>query len=157
MNDSSYLIPRLTREQCSLAITGPARVCGGEVDSTLVNRLLNDFGPDPDQLPLLQHALMRMWELRVEAPGAANKAIVLTTDDYESVGGMTSALSNHADEALSELTAGQQSIAKVVFQRLTERGVGKRDTRAPARLSEIARLVGVDPDNSDLRAGARVS
>ena len=62
INDSQYLTPRLTREQCRLAITGPAKVFGGAVDPALVNRLLNDFGPDPDQLPLLQHALMRMWD-----------------------------------------------------------------------------------------------
>ena len=28
----------------------------------LVNRLLNDVGDNPDQLPILQHALMRTWE-----------------------------------------------------------------------------------------------
>ena len=56
VSDSQYLTPRLTREELELAIAGPARVFGGQVDPKLLNRLINDFGTDPDQLPLLQHA-----------------------------------------------------------------------------------------------------
>jgi hypothetical protein len=62
INDSQYLTPRLTREQIRAAIVGPAKVFSGDVEPALVNRLVNDVGPDSDQLPLLQHALMRMWE-----------------------------------------------------------------------------------------------
>lgn len=57
ITDKLYLTPRLTREQTEAAIVGPARVCGGEVDPALANRLLNEIGSDPDQLPVLQHAL----------------------------------------------------------------------------------------------------
>jgi energy-coupling factor transporter ATP-binding protein EcfA2 len=64
LNDNQFLTPRLTREQRRAAIVGPARVFGGDVDPILVNRLLNDMGEDPDQLPLLQHVLRRMWERR---------------------------------------------------------------------------------------------
>jgi hypothetical protein len=60
LNEGLFLTPRLTREQCAEAIVGPARLFSGEIEPPLVNRLLNDFGTDPDQLPLLQHALMRM-------------------------------------------------------------------------------------------------
>src|SRR4051794_16324879 len=66
INGSQYLTPRLTRQQCRAAIGGPAKVFGGDLEPALVNRLLNDFGPDPDQLPLLQHALMRMWTRATE-------------------------------------------------------------------------------------------
>ena len=37
------LIPRLTREQCRMAIVGPADVCGIRTDQPLVNQLLNDL------------------------------------------------------------------------------------------------------------------
>jgi hypothetical protein len=141
INDSQYLTPRLTREQCRLAITGPARVFGGEVEAGLVNRLLNDFGPDPDQLPLLQHALMRMWDrARARAAGAAPR---ITLEDYEQTGGLARALSDHADEVMGELAPAQRTIAEVMFRRLTERGMGRRDTRAPARLSDVAAVAGV--------------
>ena len=63
INESQFLAPRLTRDQRAAAITEPARVFGGDVEPGLVNRMLNDMGADPDQLPLMQHALMRMWDL----------------------------------------------------------------------------------------------
>ena len=147
INDGQYLTPRLTREQCAAAICGPARVFGGDVDDPLVNQLLNDFGPDPDQLPVLQHALMRMWHRRLKGSGEATDTspVVLTVDDYESIGGLQYALSRHADEVLADLTPEQQRVAQILFRRLTERGAGRRDTRAPARLQEIADIAGVDP------------
>ena len=61
INDSHYLIPQLTREQKRKAIEGPVAVGGGEISSRLVQQLLNDLGDNPDQLPILQHSLMRTW------------------------------------------------------------------------------------------------
>ena len=160
INDSQFLTPRLTREQNSAAIVGPARVFGGEVEEALLNRLLNALGPDPDRLPLLQHVLMRMWR-RVEGqlgqtagglPRAG--AATMTPEDYEAVGGLSKALSEHADQVYEELRGGpgdgagarRQGIAEVMFRCLTERGVGKRDTRRPARLREVAAVACVRPE-----------
>ncbi|MGH9196814.1 MAG: hypothetical protein ACRD1T_13855, partial [Acidimicrobiia bacterium] len=52
----------MTRKQPRMAIAGPIAVGGAEITSRLVNRLLNDVGDEPDQLPILQHVLMRTWE-----------------------------------------------------------------------------------------------
>jgi hypothetical protein len=143
INDCQYLTPRLTREQGGLAITGPARVFGGSVEPDLVNRLLNDFGPDPDQLPLLQHALMRMWDEASRRAATAGSPATIGQQDYDRIGGLAQALSNHADEVMDELAPEQRKIAEVLFRRLTERGIGQRDTRAPARLSNVAAVAGV--------------
>jgi energy-coupling factor transporter ATP-binding protein EcfA2 len=155
INESQYLTPRLTREQCRAAIVGPAKVCGGDLEPALVNRLVNDFGPDPDQLPLLQHALMRMWTRVKERVSTSAKEtnetllavrssqVMLTVHDYEALGGLSRALSDHADEVFGELTDSQRKIAEIMFRRLTERGIGRRDTRAPARLSDVAAVAGV--------------
>ena len=145
INAGQYLTPRLTREQCAEAICNPARVFGGEVDDKLVNRLQNDFGPDPNQLPVLQHALARMWQKRtnVLTPGDVMPHPLLTLEDYESIGGLGYALSKHANEILGELTEEQQRIARIVFCRLTEVGAGKPDTRAFARLDTVAEIAGV--------------
>jgi hypothetical protein len=155
INESQYLTPRLIREQCRAAIVGPAKVCRGDVEPALVNRLLNDFGPDPDQLPLLQHALLRMWTRATDRASASGESanetlravppsyIMLTGRDYEELGGLSRALSDHADEVLKELTHLQRRIAEIMFRRLTERGVGKRDMRTPAHLSDVAAVAGV--------------
>ena len=62
INEGLYLTPRLTREQLTDAIGKPARLFGGAVQEELANHLCNEAGNNPDQLPLLQHALMRLWE-----------------------------------------------------------------------------------------------
>jgi len=62
INESQYLIPRLTRDQLKEAITGPISVGRGQITPRLVARLLNEVTENQDQLPVLQHLLMRMWD-----------------------------------------------------------------------------------------------
>ncbi len=145
MNDSQYLTPRLTRDQRQAAIVGPARVYGGDVEPALVNRLLNEMGADPDQLPLMQHLLMRMWtRSRPERGGSDPDAgRVLTLDDYEAAGGLANALSIHADEAFLELDSEHQAIAERMFRALTDRSSEHHDTRRPVPLEEVAAVAGV--------------
>ena len=146
MNESQFLTPRMSRDDRRAAVVGPAGVFGAEVEPALVNRLLNDMGADPDQLPLMQHVLMRMWN-RVHAGGAGEGAPVrLTVADYEAVGGFADALSRHADEAFEELEPARREAAEALFRALSERGHGGRDTRRPARLAEVAATAGVEPD-----------
>lgn len=59
INDAQYLIPRLTREQRREAIVEPIAMARSSIKPRLVQRLLNEVGDNPDQLPILQHALMR--------------------------------------------------------------------------------------------------
>src|SRR5215510_2904469 len=149
VNEAQFLTPRFTREQSRQAIEGPAEVFGGAVEPALVNRLLNDMGTDPDQLPLMQHALMRMWtrasEAAVEEPQGKSPRIILTLADYNEVGGLARALSNHADEAFTQLPDEQQRIAEALFRCLSERGPAQRDTRRPVRLDAVAAVAGVSP------------
>ncbi|MFH0340853.1 MAG: hypothetical protein ACHBNF_01740, partial [Chromatiales bacterium] len=148
INESQFLAPRLTRDQRAAAITEPARVFGGDVEPGLVNQMLNDMGADPDQLPLMQHALMRMWELASGAHSDDQTAqgvgangigrVVLSLEHYRSVGGFLQALSSHADEALAELKDDRQKqVAERIFKRLTKREEGERDTRDPTTLRAL--------------------
>src|SRR5215213_11998202 len=87
INDGQYLVPRMLRDQLRQAIVGPAAVGGSEVTPRLVQRLLGDVGDDPDQLPLLQHALMRTWNIRAAGGGEGP----LDLEFYEQTGGLTTA------------------------------------------------------------------
>jgi len=71
INAGQYLVPRMSREERRLAITGPVAVSGAEILPVLTTRLLNDLGDDPDRLPILQHALNRVWATRREEGGGA--------------------------------------------------------------------------------------
>ena len=59
LNESQYLIPRLTRDQRRDAIVKPLALVGTAMAPALVQRLLYELGDDPHQLPVLQHALHR--------------------------------------------------------------------------------------------------
>jgi tetratricopeptide (TPR) repeat protein len=125
----------MTRDERREAITGPAAVFGGALTPALVNRLLNDMGDSPDQLPILQHALMRTWDYwtRQRRDGEP-----LDIEHYAAVGTMADALSRHAEEAFAELRDERsQLIAERMFKALTERGADNRETRRPTRLAEI--------------------
>jgi hypothetical protein len=117
----------------------------------LVNRLLNDVGANPDQLPILQHALMRTWdEWRRPAPehAAAHAAgPLIDVCCYEAIGGMSDALSRHAEEAYDELPDERaRRLAEHLFKALTERGPDNREIRRPTRLKEICEIAGASPE-----------
>ncbi|HEX2121796.1 MAG TPA: hypothetical protein VHL59_09150 [Thermoanaerobaculia bacterium] len=139
INDGLYLVPRMTREELKLAITGPVAVGGARIAQRLVSRLLNDVGDDPDQLPILQHALMRTWE-RWEGDHQPGEPLDL--HHYEAIGTLRTALSRHAEEAFDELSPPRQQVAERMFKALTDTGSDTRGLRRPAPVSEIAALAG---------------
>jgi WD40 repeat protein/energy-coupling factor transporter ATP-binding protein EcfA2 len=134
---SQFLTPRLTREQRCASIVAPARLYGGDVAPDLVNTLLNDAGPESDQLPLLQHCLMRMWTIAQERSAAAgNVSPILTMEHYrdERVGTIKSCLSKHANGVYVDLdkrSARYGKIAETIFRCLTGQTADKPDTRRP--------------------------
>jgi hypothetical protein len=144
INESQYLIPRLTRDQLREAITGPIAVAGGTITPSLLNQLLNDVGSNSDQLPILQHALSRTWDLWKRESGAeGGRGESLNLRIYEAVGGMGEALSRHADEAFNELPGDRsREIAEEVFKCLTGRDSANREIRRPATLGEICAVTG---------------
>jgi tetratricopeptide (TPR) repeat protein/energy-coupling factor transporter ATP-binding protein EcfA2 len=143
VNRGQYLIPRMTRDERRAAITGPAAVGGGTIAPRLVSRILNDVGSEPDQLPILQHALMRAWDWS-ERDGIDGNALDL--QQYEAIGGAQDALSRHAEEAFGELDQRGQLVAEKVFRRLTERGPDNRDIRRPTRFGELCAIVHAAPE-----------
>lgn len=143
VNESYYLIPQMTREQKRMAITGPVTVGGARMTPRLVQQLLSDLGDNPDQLPILQHALMRTWDYWSVANETSEP---IDLPHYEAIGRMQEALSQHADEAYEELTEPQKRICEVVFKSITERGNETNGVRRPTTLAEIAGIAGVSEE-----------
>jgi energy-coupling factor transporter ATP-binding protein EcfA2 len=144
VNDGQFLVPRMTREERRAAITGPVAVGGAAISPRLVLRLLNDIGDDPDQLPILQHALMRTWD-RWESDHAREEPLDLR--HFEAAGTLREALSLHAEEAYRDLAGDRQrTIAAVLFKALTDRGADNRGVRRPTRVAEICELAGASED-----------
>jgi hypothetical protein len=80
---SLFLVPGMTRDQREDVIRKPIQLAGGQIDPGLVQRALNDTNNDPDQLPNLQHAMMRSWESALQrGKQNADCRPHLTNDDY---------------------------------------------------------------------------
>lgn len=137
MNQSQYLVPRLSRMQMKKSITGPAKLYGGSLSNRLVSRLLNEVVNTKDELPLLQHALMRIWQ-----HGVHKGSLSFDLDDFEQIGGFEKALSNHAEEALEGMKETELLVVKKMFQALTIVDEGGRRIRRPKLLSQLTRLTG---------------
>lgn len=140
INDGQYLIPRMTRDERRFAISGPVGVTRGKISEPLINRLMNDVGDNPDQLPILQHALMRTWDYWAQH---RRNGEPIGLEHYEAVGTMADALSRHADEAFYELPDDRsRTIAEKLFKALTEQGAGNRETRRPLPLHQLCTIAG---------------
>jgi len=141
INESNYLVPQMTRDQKRFAIEGPVSVGGGKISNRLVKKLLADVGDNQDQLPILQHALMRSWNYWAEnkEPGEP-----IDIRHHNAVGRISEALSQHANEAFEELDTRERGIAEILFKTITEKGNNQYGVRKPTRIKVISEICGVD-------------
>lgn len=137
INRSNYLIPQMTREDFRKAIEGPVKVGGATIDQVLVEQLLDEVGENTDQLPVLQHSLMRTWDYWALQD---NPEKAISMGDYEAIGRMEKALSDHANEAYEELNEEQRVICENLFKTITEKGGDNRGVRRPSSVKRVAEI-----------------
>ena len=144
INRAQYLTPRLTRDQLRQAIVGPARMFGGTIAPDVANELINQITGQVtvgfDQLPILQHALARMWESAIRT---TPQSPTIGRSELGEIGGVAQALDRHAEKVWAGMSAKQQEAAEHLFRCITERsrtGIsdGSRDVRRPQTLEQIA-------------------
>lgn len=143
-NDGQYLVPRMTRRQLQEAIEGPLAAAGVEIHPPLVQDLLNQCDEEPDNLPLLQHLLRRIFEKWEEDGGQGS----ITAAMAEKVGGLAEALNLDAEAVYGKLAPEEQRAAEVLLRRITESRHTDRDgddqpIRRPQRAEDLARLARV--------------
>ncbi len=79
---SQFFVPRLKRKEVHQVIEEPATLSGNKISNRLIETLINECDGQ-DQLPILQHALNRIWRAHVE-DGAEEMDII----HYAKVGGI---------------------------------------------------------------------
>ena len=138
INTSNFLIPRMERENYRQVIEGPVKYAGASIDKSFVETLLDDIDEHSDQLPVLQHALMRTWNHWLELKDPERP---LGYADYDSVGTMRNAMARHADEAFGELDNRGREICRRMFRALTEKGSDNRGIRRPTVFSTLKSII----------------
>jgi WD40 repeat protein len=123
------LVGPMGPESLRQAIEEPARRAGVDFEDGLVTTILQDVGGDAGALPLLQEALLELWQRR--------RGRLLTLEAYQEAGRVEGAIAQRAEAVLAALTAEQQEVARRVLLRLTQPGEGTEDTRRRAPLREL--------------------
>ncbi|MCR9078856.1 MAG: hypothetical protein NXH78_07135 [Hyphomonadaceae bacterium] len=134
VNKTQYLLPRLEQAELMESITGPAGVFGGEVETELALRLIDESRDEVDALPLVQHCLMYLWN---KASTNAPDNVKLRLDGYL---GLKQTLSQRADEVLEEIDQEVQGgtwCAEHLFRAIIDLDGSGRATRRPIRRSVI--------------------
>jgi hypothetical protein len=109
------------------AIRAPAEDVGVTVEPELVERLVADAASEPGILPLLQEALVQLWDASESETLALADYQALESDGAQS--GLAVALAYRSDATLQRFNAAQTDIARRILLRLISFGEGRSDTR----------------------------
>ncbi len=129
LQDTSMMMGPMSRDELRRAIEIPAEMQGAVFEAGLVERLLDDVGEAPGNLPLLEFALTLLWEEQSDG--------WLTHAGYEEIGRVKGALARYADQVLAELDESEQEAARRIFVQLVRPGEGTEDTRRMATRAEL--------------------
>jgi hypothetical protein len=119
----------LTHEELEWAVTQPAEKVGLRFDPGLVDRLLDDVGDEPGNLPLMEFALKELW--------GARRGDRLLYDVYKAMDGIKGAIAKRAETLYEKLDPAQKQAAERLFTKLVRPGEETGDTRRRADLSEL--------------------
>ncbi|MCF3622491.1 CHAT domain-containing protein [Planktothrix agardhii] len=123
------LLSSMKREELQAAIELPAQKLEVQLEDNLTQRILDDVGQEPGNLPLLEFALTRLWEKQ--------KHRELTHQAYEEIGGVKKAIANHAEQVYQKLSETEKQQARRIFVQLVRPGEGTEDTRRVATRAEV--------------------
>jgi hypothetical protein len=129
LDAATVLVTPLDRAGLREAIVGPAEHAPGlTFEAGLVDRILDDAGTEPGQLPLVAALLADLWDHRED--GRA------TLRGYLECGGVAGALAQHADRVVDSLDADGATLRRL-FTALAEPGRDERFVRRPVLLRDL--------------------
>ena len=136
INSGLHLVSRMTPAQVRDAIVMPVHRAGAAITVALTNRLADEATRQADGLPVLQHALMRMWAGR--APFEP-----LGESPLGAAGGLGEFLNDHAEQVYGALSPEQKAAAEQLFRCITEMTDEGNLVRQASELDRIQASTGV--------------
>jgi WD40 repeat protein/class 3 adenylate cyclase len=129
LQEASLLMGPMNRQELHTAIQKPAEMQGAAFEPGLVERILDDVGEKPGNLPLLEFTLTQLWVHQTDG--------WLTHNDYEAMGCVEGALASYADQVYADLDEDEQELARHSLVQLVQPGEGTEDTRRIATRQEF--------------------
>ncbi len=125
----SLLLGPMHRDELRAAVARPAQKQGAAFEPGLVDRILDDVGEEPGNLPLLEFALTLLWEETDDG--------WLTHETYEALGRVEGALARYAEQLFVGLAPDDQARVRRILVQLVQPGEGTEDTRRVATRAEV--------------------
>ncbi len=129
LQETDVKLGPMNKAELGRAIESPAAKMGVIYEAGLVERILDDVGDEPGNLPLLEFALTLLWDRR--------SGRRLTHAGYDSIGRVEGSLARYADQVYEGLSVEEQDIARRVFTQMVRPGEGTEDTRRLATRDEL--------------------
>jgi WD40 repeat protein/energy-coupling factor transporter ATP-binding protein EcfA2 len=129
IQNALLILGPMTRGELSQAVENPARKQGVGFEAGLVERVLDDVGDEPGNLPLLEFALTQLW--------GEQKTGSLSHEAYEAIGGVEGALARYADQVYGRLSEEERDSTRRAFTQMVMPGEGTQDTRRMAQRDEL--------------------
>ncbi len=124
---NQYVVERLGPAQLREVLEKPLVLAAAEFQPGLAEVILEDVGDEPANLPLLEHALLQLWDLSDQR--------TLTHDHYQAIGRLQGALERHAERVYAGFAnPAEQQFARRALAQLVQPGQSSPPkTRAVAR------------------------
>ncbi|CAM2069647.1 Non-specific serine/threonine protein kinase [Sulfidibacter corallicola] len=136
--DHALQLGPMRRENLARAVAVPARLVGLTLEPGLLVRILDDVTGASGTLPLLEHALLELYERR--------KGNLLTLEAYQAIGGIEGALAQRAETEFAALDERARNVLRKMFTHcLIYPGEGHEHTRRRATREELLSVSG-SPD-----------
>jgi len=129
MSDNQLLVGPMTEDELRRAIERPAQLAGGEFEPGLVDLLVEEVKEQSSALPLLQDALLALWN--------RERGYRLTNTSYRELGGLKGALEKRANEVYEQFSEPERATCRQVFLRLIHSDEGTPVTKRRASLADI--------------------
>lgn len=127
---NQVLVGPMTKPELCRAIREPARRAGLQLESGLVELIIDEAGNETGSLPLIAHALVETWIRRTN--------LSLTIEGFRDSGGVAGAISQTADVAFEHtFDPADKAATKRLFLRLVNAGETTLDTRRLLPMSDI--------------------
>lgn len=121
-----------SEDSLALAVSGPARRVGLDLEPGLVATVVGDVAGQPGGLPLLQYALTELVDQR--------RSHRLTAEGYAGTGGVTAALGARAEALYEQLAPPGREALRQALLRMVTVDEDNEDTRRRVHRSELAGL-----------------
>ena len=129
LQDAQLNLTPMNASELQAAIEQPAQNLNVQLEAGLTPRLLDVVLESPSHLPLLQFTLTQLWQQQHQG--------WLTHQAYADIGGVETALANHAETTYAQLSPQDKERVQQICIQLVQPGESNQDIRRIATREEI--------------------